>query len=192
MFKVGASNMIVSITDKVLRPLQKDKTLTKWHTEDNSIEKVGIYIPISFFVHGYPDSNGISKRDVQATANTAFIMAGQTNVFYANDWFNKNKKSISLQEPFTAEEFENTSNHDSCWRSDGIDSPITRLYFDMCEWVNQELMEMDEPRKAPKDLDSYTRFAFYPESLWKIVKIRFVDDEKNPYHKKLIEIKDGE
>jgi hypothetical protein len=34
--------------------------------------------------------------------------------------------------------WKNTSNHDSCWRSDGIRSPIGAEYFKLCKEVDQE------------------------------------------------------
>ncbi len=33
--------------------------------------------------------------------------------------------------------WKNTSNHDSCWRSDGIRSPIWAEYFKLCKEVDQ-------------------------------------------------------
>jgi len=46
-------------------------------------------------------------------------------------------------------EWKNTSNHDSCWRSDGVRYPITNAYFDLCKEV--------APRKAPIELSATAR-----------------------------------
>lgn len=46
-----------------------------------------------------------------------------------------------------ANEWENTSNHDSCWRLDGVDKPLRDLYYEMCKQV--------DPEKAPIELRNF-------------------------------------
>jgi len=55
-------------------------------------------------------------------------------------------------------EWKNTSNHDSCWRSDGVGAPLTKLYFAMCKQVNHA--------EAPKNLNNF---------LWEfnVTKVKF-------------------
>ena len=56
-------------------------------------------------------------------------------------------------------DWKNTSNHDSCWRSDGLNF-IDNTYFEMCE----ELF----PEKAPIDCNVYAEFGIvdsYPKTV---------------------------
>ena len=47
-------------------------------------------------------------------------------------------------------DFKFKSDHDSCWREDGVHSPLMKEYFAMCKEV--------DPKTAPKDLDCFVTF----------------------------------
>ena len=67
------------------------------------------------------------------------------------------------------QQWKNTSNHDTCWRTDGIDSPLSALYFTMADDVNNELSSSNYLPVAPKDMHS----SVYPvDKLWKMVDIK--------------------
>ena len=68
--------------------------------------------------------------------------------------------------------WQNTSNHDSCWRSDGIESPITSVYFDHCRRV--------APKMAPIALETDGEIDRVG-----IVTIE-VQREPDGYHRKLV------
>lgn len=60
------------------------------------------------------------------------------------------------------------SSHDSCWRTDGVDTPLSEVYHQMWKEVN--------PKKHPKELSSFVTFK----------KIQLIDgtmmvDRKNDY-----------
>ena len=46
-----------------------------------------------------------------------------------------------------------TSDHDSCWRTDGVNSPLSQLYFEMCKQV--------DPDARPIDLDTMLEFGIF-------------------------------
>lgn len=48
-------------------------------------------------------------------------------------------------------EWDNPSNHDSCWRSDGVESELTRLYFALCDEVQEGLP--DEAKVPPAGIE---------------------------------------
>ena len=67
-------------------------------------------------------------------------------------------------------DWEVTSCHDSCWRGDGLLSPLSKLYFEMCEEV--------DPAARPKDLWATVQFSSLHAA--KIVEVKnFVHDRKN-------------
>lgn len=58
--------------------------------------------------------------------------------------------------PLSWDDWENTSNHDSCWRSDGLDSPLSKVYFTLSEQINVKREMAEKERVAPKDMTEYT------------------------------------
>lgn len=57
-----------------------------------------------------------------------FLITGDHRVFLAI----VNGKTFGLKD-IPLESWKNTSNHDSCWRTDGVQSPITKMMFDAWE-----------------------------------------------------------
>ncbi len=76
-------------------------------------------------------------------------------------------------------EWENTSNHDSCWRSDGL-SFFPKLFFDMAKEVN--------PNKPPGELDSYTSLGGMGKSVVKHTKV-VLERQRDGYHKNVLMVK---
>lgn len=63
-----------------------------------------------------------------------------------------------------------TSCHDSCWRGDGVLSPLFRLYIEMCKEV--------DPTARPKDLWATAQFSALHAS--KVVEVKnFTHDRDN-------------
>ena len=78
------------------------------------------------------------------------LFCSGVSVFYA-DIYNTEQGNWRTWSEINPDEWINTSNHDSCWRSDGLDF-INKAYFEMCKNVNPEI--------APRDLHSYLDFGF--------------------------------
>ncbi len=133
MFKVDLKNILCSLVDRDLDRI----TPTNYHN-DGIYSKKGIIYEISISVDDY---------DTRKHAYNSFYVMffGNTSVFYAH-------KRMSFYTPFhvSPEMWINTSNHNSCWRSDGLQF-INKYYFDMCKEVNKE--------KAPIELENNARFV---------------------------------
>lgn len=68
------------------------------------------------------------------------------------------------------QEWKVTSCHDSCWKSDGVESPLTNLYFKMCDGV--------DPAARPIDLCATAQFSVWHEP--KIVEVNgYTHDREN-------------
>jgi hypothetical protein len=52
------------------------------------------------------------------------------------------------------EDWENVSNHDTCWRTDGIHNALVDAYFESTTYVQEHLPE--EMRDAPKDVSTFS------------------------------------
>ena len=74
-----------------------------------------------------------------------FIFTGNVSV-----WCAVNKEFIIKH--ISYDEFKNTSNHDSCWSSDGI-RDIFNTYIDMCKSVQKDLPEKE--KIAPIDIKTF-------------------------------------
>ncbi|TSC60424.1 MAG: hypothetical protein LiPW15_302 [Parcubacteria group bacterium LiPW_15] len=60
--------------------------------------------------------------------------------------------------------------HDSCWRSDGVESPLSKLYFEMCKEVDSAA--------APRDLWATAQFSIFDSP--KVVEVKkFTHDREN-------------
>jgi hypothetical protein len=86
----------------------------------------------------------VEAYDQSATTYISVIVTSRHRVYVA-------ASSEKMRFEFTPEDFTNTSNHDSCWKSDGL-TLLTRAYFDMCEYVVRNWPENEAP--APKDLNT--------------------------------------
>lgn len=89
-----------------------------------------------------PGSRSISRFFVMFTSNVSVYVADVTNEDY----------SVT---PFTLDpqQWENTSNHDSCWRTDGLRF-LNERYFEMCKKVNDSVA----PIKLETDA-TFSRFG---------------------------------
>jgi hypothetical protein len=76
----------------------------------------------------------------------------------------------------------NTSNHDSCWRTDGIETRINEVYFEVAHDV--------APKMAPCDLDDYSSFYFHDSIRFVKVKVTRDDDGTGRHLYKLTEVKE--
>ncbi len=101
-----------------------------------------------------------------------FLVGGNRSVWFATEDFGPTMwKGIPLNE------WVNTSNHDACWSSYGIDRPLTKLYFEMCDRVN--------PKVASIKLHQHCWFK------WTNVQFTWDHDKSDDRHKrKLVDIRE--
>lgn len=105
----------------------------------------------------------LGKEEVQQCLH--FILTGSTHV-----WCAKSAVSAPAFTPWN--EWVNASNHDSEWRSEGIDQQITKLYFDLCDEVQRER----EAKVAPKDVEVMATLGRSHPFTWVNVKFRSVEN----------------
>lgn len=148
------------------------------HIKSNGIESVqeGICVRFSMSYANYSDDG-----DFQTNRHQDFVVifTGNTSVFVGTDFddiFRWNQE---------VDKFRNTSNHDSCWRSDGLNF-LTDTYFGMASSINEERKQAGLSELAPRDLSCHTRFNF-SDSVGR-VRIRKKKQEDS-YHYDLLEIK---
>jgi len=136
MFQINLTTVIQMLVDHEL-----DRSIDKIEFKKGIIKKPGIAIEFFVETNNYNMNKCIRK-------SFYMIFTGDTSVFYASQ---KNKEGHYYHSPFKVpvKDWINTSNHDSCWRSDGFNF-INDNYFKMCEEVNPDI--------APKDVSTYNGF----------------------------------
>ncbi len=152
MLKMDADHIIPRLVDHLL---DRENSLVS-HDMNGRVQR-GILIELR--VHawlwvGRPDSGYAVEQ-----YRTIYLMFfGHTSVWVAVEppgerWDNWQ------QVPLDA--WKNTSNHDSCWRSDGL-QPLSKLYFEMAEEV---LAESIDKRLAPKDVEIVADYSPFSSKL---------------------------
>lgn len=128
--------------------VENNRIQTEWETNLfrsnlGIISREAFYIKFEVDVRNfeYDESKPFVDECIRVPVHMIFF--GNTSVFFFAD---KEKEFYGMPDP---DRFENTSNHNSCWRSDGFRT-LHQLYFDMCEEI--------APNKAPKDLDPTCSF----------------------------------
>lgn len=99
---------------------------------------------------------------------------GPVHTFFAEQDFGDKRSIEDL-------EWENASNHDSEWRSDGIESPVDRVYFRMAREVNDFRKELGVEEVAPKDMPQncwFNMFRPHGISLIDVVVERDYDSDR--------------
>lgn len=182
VLEVQASNLVCSLYDRFRSLLTNDFAEGK-----NRCEALLVSISTQFSHSGYAeDGNTLHEYGSSEVYTYAhFILCGNVYV-----WSYTGPEGNPVKVPL--EQWKNTSNHDSCWRSDGVNSILSTLYFDSCEKVQSHLP--DEMRKAPKDVPHYnTMGRFMGSSIFSFIDIKFKrsDDNLN-YRFELTDVKPSE
>ncbi len=161
MFNLKLNNMIQMLVDHELDRKTSVKILN-----DGSYQRPGVYLPIFLGVHDV-------KSDKYKYEQLMMLFVGNTSVFYTTK-YNLDIKKISNKS------WINTSNHDSCWRSDGF-SFLHEIQMKMCKNVN--------PNIAPIKLYTEAKLSIGGTYPVKHCLVTFKDNIKEYYKYKIISIK---
>lgn len=160
MFRLRASDVIQTLKTELLgeRGLVPDK--------DGYFEAIVVSLGLTLV------KTGACHEDQRCRVDVNFLMTRSTSVWMSRGAYQT--KDLA--------QWQNTSNHDSCWRSDGIDTPISQLYFEAAHKV--------DPKMAPCDLDDYSSFYHHDSIRFAKVKVARDDDGSGRYLYKLTEVKE--
>lgn len=127
----------------------------------------GVYVRARVFVRPHPHA----ERDVSRFLHFVFRRICPNGSF-VNTWFQLGGETGFIPDDAA---WINTCNHDSCWRSDGVRSPIVKAYFDLCNEV--------APKKAPIELEATAHIDHVA-----IVKIQVKPTGDDGYHQTLVHV----
>ena len=134
----------------------------------------GLVVTLDLSSSYYTDDHEFHRRGLLHTVFTA-----NTSVFTAVSEDFKGWDQISL------DAWNNTSNHDSCWRSDGMRT-LSELYFRWAKEINEEMVARGYPDLAPREFDGFCTLGSLGNSPWEFVRVgkeqvKPTDDNPHPY-----------
>lgn len=156
MFDTRVENIITGIVQKV--HVRGNNYAKRTANEDGTWTCPGLLFDVEFTVRDRSIQDYDEMVDTQAFDAYYILFTDGVSVYYASQFNDEGKRRMWNE--VAPEEWVNTSNHDSCWRSDGL-SWISKLYFDMCKHVNDDV--------APATLESTARVGFI--DMWKEVTV---------------------
>jgi len=143
------------------------------YSRDSKGYQKGLVVSVNLSLEYEP--GGASRSDV-----VQFLFTGDTSV-----WMSKLERRWCKWSQIPIDEWENTSNHSSCWRSDGVEAPLTRLYF---AWAKELIQAESYPDKTPSEMCQFCHFSLAEP--WEFVLVKHEHDptDKYRYKRKLIDI----
>lgn len=186
MFETQTSRFITAITNKILGR-GKERFHAEWSEDFRTVTQNGIIFKIDASAADHiSEEDGFDYDRHEENATVWFVLCGNTSVFFFNDW--KEDERYRRIEDVPLEKFTNTSNHDSCWTSDGVDSPLSRLYFEMCAAVNEWRDGLGLVSKAPINIHTSGDLSWGAEAPWTEVKVTTRISEDNEYRREIVKI----
>lgn len=169
MFSMKLTDVIRSVRDHAAKSAHWKKME---HLEGSTMRKGGILVSFDVQLEYYENRRQANRRSM-----VYFVLCGNTNTFMlVTDEWDERKLDWSA--------FENTSNHDSCWIHDGVDSRLTTMYFN---WAEEIKTELNKPQLAPKHMDNH---VFSTRSrLYQPVMVTYkTKDPRDSYRKQLVNV----
>lgn len=173
MLKISAASVIQILTEQYFKANKIDRVdgITAPHTRTTNGIAFGLDVRAEYYV-----GEGDDRVEYSDSINVFFVVCDRHRVFFQS---NEDIYCISshLKRLPTAD-WKQTSYHDSCWRTDGIESPISSVYFKLAENINRSMSSVGYPRVPPKDINinTYLRIAGEP------VTVTYVNDQKRNTH----------
>jgi len=170
MFKTEIKGLISTIARAGLKTCNSKPML-----DGAKITREGIMMEFRCSVADYSENRvRVNNRVNGVRRHYIMLFCGNVNVFVTQSDFKTHFTKIPPKQ------WKNTSNHDSCWASDGL-AFINRAYFDMCNEVN--------PDVAPITLESNADLGFI-STIYKKVLITYKWKGGNDFTNELIEVEE--
>jgi len=145
MIELKAGMTICQLVDKFL-----DRKIPEYSSGGN-ITAHGLLFNLDISISNY------NEIDFNERQYMWFLLTRNTSVFVAipnmedDHWYHWTEIPASA--------WKNTSNHDSCWRSDGVDSPITSVYFKLTEEINRRRVKAGLEEVAPGSMHQFSHLS---------------------------------
>jgi hypothetical protein len=167
MFEIRIAEVVKNIIEQ---EFENPMSMPVVEVNGNTSKVRGILFCLNFEISEFEKDKHLNKD--------FYILASRKKIWIAQDKFNYMKPIPDC------DKWNNTCNHDSCWAIDGIESPINKIYFEMCSKVNNDV--------APVKLHAHTSFNLWfiqrnNNKIFKDVEITY-EKEKDAYGYKILNI----
>jgi hypothetical protein len=168
MFRFDAATMICLLRDKLCP--------ASWGLNDKG-ELPGIVFAVDMDLSVYIKA---AERFDSIRKTTFVLLCGNTNVFTLTEDDDEN-----IFNPITTDvaRWDNPSNHDSCWRSDGMEW-LSKNYFAAAEELNRR----NHLNVAPKDMSDHTALGRL-KAPWELVWVKHESVDGRSYRRKLVSLR---
>lgn len=169
MFSIEADRILTTLWD-TLRPDKPDYERDGLITVSSGIV-VTLDLRLSHFATG--------GDDYRRSALVHTVFTGNTSVFQAvcRDFTKWHKIDPS--------DWFNYSNHDSCWRTDGMRG-LTSLYFAMTEELNEEILADGYSPQRPIDFHQFCSLGTLAGKPWESVTVRHERVPGDSYRRRIV------
>ncbi len=171
MIELKADILICNIVDKFL-----DRKIISFSEDYSKVITPGILIELNCNVSDYSDD-----MNINIWRRMWFLFTGNTSVFVAD----VSAKERCSWRNIPLDDWKNTSNHDSCWRSDGM-HPLSEKYFSMCDEVNAIRVSQGLKKLAPIKMSGFNTLG---TSLFTNVRVTTTSDGDS-YFRKVVSIEE--
>jgi hypothetical protein len=177
MLKISAASIIQLLTEQYFKANKINRVdgITSPHTRTTNGIAFGLDVRERYAIPGVETVDG-DRIEYTDSINVFFVICDRHRVFF------QASEDVYCLMPYLkrlpSAEWKQTSYHDSCWRSDGIESPISSVYFKLANNINKAMESAGHPKVAPIniDVDTYLKIAGEP------VTVTYVNDQKRNTH----------
>lgn len=152
MFHIEADNLLATLWEN-LRPRPRGFAGPR---EPELGLMVTLDVRLFSFTSGGEEYRRSALVHTLFTANTSVFVAVSRNY---ERWFE-----------IDPADFLNTSNHDSCWRTDGM-SALRNVYYAMAEEINSERKKDGHSALAPRELNQFCTLGALTQKPWEFVDV---------------------
>ena len=171
MFHIDAERIICTIWEK-LRPEIK----SPWDGGQKPGDpEPGLMTTLDLRMFHYENS---CESEYKRSSLVHTLFTSNTSVFVVESAHYKRWYEIPVGD------WKNTSNHDSCWRSDGM-RHLTEICFRMADELNENLETDGFAKLAPRDFDQYCTLGFLANAPWEFVMVQH-EQIPGEYHKRQV------
>lgn len=182
-FNMSVASVLTEIVEKVLPPLRESRERV-WSTGENGrsvLTDPGISMKVDLSLSHYTPDWTYERRET-----IHWLFCNHVSTFAAMEgderWFDAIAIPLDV--------WKNTSNHDSCWRSDGVDSFLSKVYFDWCTKLNEQLKGDGFETIRPCDFHQFCHMGI--GMAWKEVLIDHTADDREEgigdYWRKIVKV----
>jgi hypothetical protein len=176
MFELNADNILCTLWD-TLRPDISGYTSMPGERVRTAN---GLYHPIEPGLMTTLDLRlshfSLTGDEFHANVLVHTLFTSNTSVFVTSS------RNFQKWDQIPVEQWLNTSNHDSCWRSDGM-SELSRLFFALTDEMNEQIKAIKMNPLKPCEFNQYCTLGALGSKPWEFVT---VEHERIPeeYHKR--------